>query len=239
MQTINTNILFIIAPLMYALSIFVDVFTYHLKYNLHDGKNYRYLFSLINVFQYSARGFILVFVPIMAYYTESVKDETLIWLMILLAHLLVILLIFPLYHRKYSLFLSRFIITHLNRLLGKKEYKKDFVVNLNPITTIEKQWHKADVLFFMFSLGAFLIYGFSMTFLYYIAYYYPQRALTLSSYSQILNMFGAMCILLFLDRRMMVSIDNGKGLKELNILTTSRIVAHFILIIILMVIVWN
>ena len=238
MQTINTNILFIIAPLMYALSIFVDVFTYHLKYNLHDGKNYRYLFSLINVFQYSARGFILVFVPIMAYYTESVKDETLIWLMILLAHLLVILLIFPLYHRKYSLFLSRFIITHLNRLLGKKEYKKDFVVNLNPITTIEKQWHKADVLFFMFSLGAFLIYGFSMTFLYYIAYYYPQRALTLSSYSQILNMFGAMCILLFLDPRMMVSIDNGKGLKELNILTTSRIVAHFI-IIILMVIVWN
>ena len=108
------DIKFLIAPLMYAVSIYIDVFTYHLKFNLHDNKNFRYLFSLINVFQYSARGFILIFAPIMAYYTESVKDKDLIWLMTLLAHIFVILLLIMLYSRRYSLAISRFIISKLN-----------------------------------------------------------------------------------------------------------------------------
>lgn len=70
-----TNYLFIFAPLMYAFSIYVDMFTYHLKFNLNDEKNYRYLFSLINVFQYSSRAFVLIFAPIMAYYTETIRDK--------------------------------------------------------------------------------------------------------------------------------------------------------------------
>ena len=228
------DIKFLIAPLMYAVSIYIDVFTYHLKFNLHDNKNFRYLFSLINVFQYSARGFILIFAPIMAYYTESVKDKDLIWLMTLLAHIFVILLLIMLYSRRYSLAISRFIISKLNFFLGKAEYKKDFTIILNPTFRKEAINFKKDSLFFGFSFLASSVYGFSMTFLYYIAFYFPQKVLMLSSYSQVLNSVGAMSLLLFIDPRMMASIDNGKGLKELNIITTSRICANFVLILILL-----
>lgn len=232
------NWLFIVAPLMYALSIYVDMFTYHLKFNLHDGKNYRYLFSLINVFQYSSRAFVLIFAPIMAYYTETIKDKNLIWQMILLCHILVIVLVIPLYNRNYSRKLSSFFIQKLNLILGKPEYKKSFSVDMNPVeekkTKIET---KSDVVFVLFSFVAFLIFSFSMTFLYYIAFHYPNKVLMLSSYSQLLNAFGAMSILLFIDPRIMAAIDKGDGIKELNFLTTSRILAHSVLIITLLFII--
>ncbi|CEN39362.1 conserved membrane hypothetical protein [Capnocytophaga canimorsus] len=233
-----TNYLFIFAPLMYAFSIYVDMFTYHLKFNLNDEKNYRYLFSLINVFQYSSRAFVLIFAPIMAYYTETIRDKNLIWQMTLLCHILVIFLIIPLYNTNYSKKLSFFLIRKLNLILGKLEYKKNFSVDINPMqrkkTRIET---KGDVAFILFSFIAFLIFSFSMTFLYYIAFYYPNKVLILSSYSQLLNAFGAMSILLFIDPRIMAAMDRGDGVKELNFLTTSRIMAHFVLIIILLFII--
>lgn len=223
-----------LAPLMYAISIYVDIVTYHLKFNLHDGKNYRYLFSLINVFQYTARGFVLIFVPIMAYYTENLKDKDLIWMATLLSHILVVLLLLPLFNRNHSLFLSKFIIGNLNKILGKSEYKKSFFVQINPTHNAKEPIRiKSDIAFFAISYIAFTIFSFSMTFLYYIVFYFPSNVLMLSSYSQILNTFGAISILLFIDPRFMAAIDNSKGLKQLNILTTSRIVAHCTLILVL------
>lgn len=231
------SIFVFLAPLLYALSIYIDMFTYHLKFNIHDGKNYRYLFSLINVFQYFARGFVLIFAPIMAYYTEEIKDKELIWQMTLWCHICTIILIFPLYSRDYSKKVSYFIIKKLNLFLGKREQKKNFFVQINPTegqkVRIE---NRGDVLFLGFSYIAFLIFSFSMTFLYYIAFHYPERVLMLSSYSQMLNAFGAMSILLFVDPKMMVAIDRGKGIKELNFLTTMRILAHITLIVVLIII---
>ncbi|ELY1992851.1 hypothetical protein SL054_002212 [Flavobacterium psychrophilum] len=81
-------------------------------------------------------------------------------------------------------------------------------------------------------------FSFSTTFLYYLSFYYPDKILTLVSYSQILNMVGAMLLLLLIDPKLMSSIDKGVGSVELKLLTTSRILVHVTLIIILLFIKW-
>jgi hypothetical protein len=48
--------------------------SHYLKFNLNDIKNLSCLFSLINVFQFSARAFVLIFIPVMTYFTEKVKN---------------------------------------------------------------------------------------------------------------------------------------------------------------------
>ena len=53
----------ILAAFSYATSIFVDVSVYHLKYYIQDSKNVRFNLSLINIYQYSARAFVLIFIP--------------------------------------------------------------------------------------------------------------------------------------------------------------------------------
>lgn len=232
--------MFLIASICYAMSIFVDIFTYHLKCNIHDNQNYRYLFSLINIFQFSARAFVLVFIPIMAYYTETIKDIDTIWNITLFAHIFVVLLLLPLYSLKFSVFVSHKVIFVLHYFFGKSKE-----INLTSIeeTLIEPVLPKTkkqlnEVYFFIIAYFSGLFFSFSITFLYYLSFFYPQKALTLTSYSQILNMVGVLLLLLLIDPRIMSSIDKGKGHSELRILTSSRILVHISLIILLYILKW-
>ena len=232
--------MFLVASFCYAMSIFIDVFTYHLKCNIHDNKNLRYLFSLINIFQFSARAFVLVFIPVMAYYTETIKDIDIIWHITLLAHVFVIALLLPLYSKKFSVFLSHKVIFVLNYFLGKS---KD--INLIPpenpsfeVVETTKPTRLSSVYFFIIAYFSGLFFSFSITFLYYLSFFYPQKALTLTSYSQILNMFGTLLLLLLIDPKIMSSIDKGSGHAELKLLTTSRILVHITLIILLYLLKW-
>ena len=78
---------------------------------------------------------------------------------------------------------------------------------------------------FLFSVG--------ITFIYYLSFWYPDKSLTLVSYSQIINMIGSILLILFIDPKIMSSIDIGKGHKEIKILTRIRILVHVVLIILL------
>ena len=71
-----------------------------------------------------------------------------------------------------------------------------------------------------------------------MSFSYPQKALTLTSYSQILNMIGVLLLVLLIDPRIMSSIDKGEGSEEIKLLTTSRILVHITLVIILLLIKW-
>lgn len=232
--------MFLVASLCYAMSIFIDVFTYHLKCNIHDNKNLRYLFSLINIFQFSARAFVLVFIPIMAYYTETIKDIDVIWNITLLAHIFVILFLIPLYSKKFSVFLSHKIIFVLNYFLGKTKEITLIHLEDQPLEILEtkKQKRLSGVYFFIVAYFSGFLFSFSITFLYYLSFFYPQKALTLTSYSQILNMVGTVLLLLLIDPKMMSSIDSGRGHAELKILTSSRILVHISLIILLFILKW-
>lgn len=231
----------LIASFCYAMSIFIDVFTYHLKRNIHDNKNLRYLFSLINIFQFSARAFVLVFIPIMAYYTETIKDINIIWTITLLAHIFVIALLIPLYSSQFSVFLSHKIIFVLNYFLGKSKDINLLHLDDTPLEVKDrkKQKRMSGFNFFITAYFSGLLFSFSITFLYYLSFFYPQKALTLTSYSQILNMIGTLLLLLLIDPKIMSSIDNGRGDAELKILTTSRILVHITLIILLYILKWR
>ena len=222
--------MFIIAAIAYAFSIFIDVSVYHFKYYIQDNKNTRYLLSLINIFQYCSRGFILIFAPIMAFVTESVKDKNEVWLITIVAHFLVILFLLPLYSYRFTSSFSIVVIEILNRFFGKSK-----PVQLEKIRKHSREvnlFSKNGVLFASNYIAGFL-FSISITFLYYVSFSFPQKALILSSMTQLINMFGSIILILFIDPRIMGAIDDGAGYKEIKILTTSRILVHITLVLIL------
>lgn len=222
--------MFIIAAIAYAFSIFIDVSVYHFKYYIQDNKNTRHLLSLINIFQYCSRGFILIFAPIMAFVTESVKDKEEVWFITILAHFLVILFLLPLYSFRFTSSFSIVVIEILNRFFGKSK-----PVQLEKIRKHSREvnlFSKNGVLFASNYIAGFL-FSISITFLYYVSFSFPQKALILSSMTQLINMFGSIILILFIDPRIMGAIDDGAGYKEIKILTTSRILVHITLVLIL------
>lgn len=222
--------MFIIAAIAYAFSIFIDVSVYHFKYYIQDNKNTRHLLSLINIFQYCSRGFILIFAPIMAFVTESVKDKNEVWLITIVAHFLVILFLLPLYSYRFTSSFSIVVIEILNRFFGKSK-----PVQLEKIRKHSREvnlFSKNGVLFASNYIAGFL-FSISITFLYYVSFSFPQKALILSSMTQLINMFGSIILILFIDPRIMGAIDDGAGYKEIKILTTSRILVHITLVLIL------
>lgn len=225
--------MFSIAAIAYALSIFIDVSVYHFKYYIQDRKNLRHLLSLINIFQYIARGFILVFMPIMAYVTESIKDKDEVWFLTILAHFFVVLFLLPLYSHRFTSFFSVKVINILNMIFGKSK-----AISLEQIGKESRIGGKEnsssdDFILLITSYIAGFLFSFSITFLYYISFSYPQKALMLSSMTQIINMFGSLLLILFIDPKIMGLIDDGGGYKEVRILTTSRVLVHLSLIVIL------
>ena len=222
--------MFIIAAIAYAFSIFIDVSVYHFKYYIQDNKNTRHLLSLINIFQYCSRGFILIFAPIMAFVTESVKDKNEVWLIMIVAHFLVILFLLPLYSYRFTSSFSIVVIEILNRFFGKSKpvQLEKIRKHSREVNLFSKNW----VLFASNYIAGFL-FSISITFLYYVSFSFPQKALILSSMTQLINMFGSIILILFIDPRIMGAIDDGAGYKEIKILTTSRILVHITLVLIL------
>ena len=222
--------MFIIAAIAYAFSIFIDVSVYHFKYYIQDNKNTRHLLSLINIFQYCSRGFILIFAPIMAFVTESVKDKEEVWFITILAHFLVILFLLPLYSYRFTSSFSIVVIEILNRFFGKSKpvQLEKIRKHSREVNLFSKNW----VLFTSNYIAGFL-FSISITFLYYVSFSFPQKALILSSMTQLINMFGSIILILFIDPRIMGAIDDGAGYKEIKILTTSRILVHITLVLIL------
>ncbi|MFT4847607.1 MAG: hypothetical protein ACI83B_000128 [Sediminicola sp.] len=231
--------MYLLAAIAYGFSIFIDVATYHLKFHVHDVKNLRYLFSLINVFQFSARAFVLVFIPMMAYYTETVKDMELVWLITIYSHVFVILLLIPLLNKKFSNKFSIEIIMLLNRVLGKNK-KINLIKNLklNKLEDMPKESLMSKMLFSISIFVSGFFFSVGITFIYYLSFWYPEKSLTLVSYSQIINMIGSLLLILFIDPKIMSSIDIGGGQKEINVLTRSRIFVHIVLIMLLFLILW-
>jgi hypothetical protein len=229
--------IYILAAFSYAISIFIDISVYHLKYYINDNKNVRYLLSLINIFQYSARAFVLMFIPVMAFITESIKDKNLVWNITLLAHFFVIILLIPLFFRKFSSYLSIKVIEILNFIFGKSKkinIKKSQIQNS---FLVEKRlFNLENIFFFIVTFIAGFLFSISITFLYFLSFSFPQKALMLSSFTQIINMFGSLILILFIDPKIMSSIDDEKGYNEIELLTISRVSVHVVLVVILFII---
>lgn len=223
--------MFILASIAYALSIFIDVSVYHFQYYIQDKKNTRHLLSLINIFQYCSRGFILIFIPIMAYTTESIRDKNKVWLITIIAHFLVILFLIPLYSYRFTKGLSTKLIQILNTFFGKS--KPIILENIKRKTDNDLSEFFNNWILFSTNYIAGFLFSISITFLYYISFYFDKKILMLSSLTQFINMFGAMLLILFIDPKIMGAIDDGKGYIEIHVLTSSRILVHITLVLIL------
>jgi hypothetical protein len=128
------------------------------------------------------------------------------------------------------------IINILNSVFGKSKeiyYEKNILsVSVKEKAVLTKDSH----MFFILTFISGFIFSISITFLYYLTFYYPARALTLNSYSQIINMFGSLILILLIDPKVMSLIDKGEGVFEIKLLTISRILVHMLLVFILFLI---
>jgi hypothetical protein len=172
----------------------------------------------------------------MAYYTETVKDKEMVWEIILLSHFFVIIFLLPLFSNKFSFLFSIKIVRSLNFIFGKSKKIELSKIEQSEDSLINNKLKFNNFYFVVFAYISGFMFSFSATFLYFFSFSYPQKALTLSSYSQILNMFGVLLLVLLIDPRVMSSIDKGKGLQEIKLLTTCRIFVHISLIILLLLI---
>ena len=93
-----------------------------------------------------------------------------------------------------------------------------------------------NTFFFIITFIAGFLFSISITFLYFLSFSFPQKALMLSSFTQIINMFGSLILILFIDPKIMSSIDEEKGYNEIELLTISRVSVHVVLVVILFII---
>ena len=226
--------MFIIAAFSYALSIFIDVFVYHLKFRVQVEDNYRYSFSLIYIFQYSARFFILVFTPIISFYTEKINNISIVTNTLILCHLFTILLLLVIYKNQVSVIISKLIFNFLGFIVNNK--KHEFKVQDNKMF-FDKNFiiKKRNLIFIILVFISGLCFSSSITFTYLFYFYYKHSILLIISISQVINMIGSIINLLIIDPRLMIKIDNNDGYFFVKALTLTRVAVHLFLLLIIVI----
>ena len=174
----------------------------------------------------------MIFMPIMAFLTESVKDKQEVWFITLMAHFFTILFLIPLFSYHFTYPFSKAIIRVLNRFFGKSKPIELVVIEMQP-TNQKRKFYK-DFMLFVFCFIAGILFSFSITFLFYISFSFQQKALMLSSMTQVINMFGSVLLIMFIDPKIMGAIDDGYGYHEIKIVTSSRVLVHVVLFLILL-----
>lgn len=219
-----------IGCLSYAISIFIDVFVWHFRfYTFHEANN-RYLVSMSNILQYSARAFILLFGPIMAYYTEKFNDVSLIFWSTVVSHIIVIILVLITLNATFCSKLSSILLKILNfhkvpldekmvkvNILKAEAEVLDFNFTKYKLLTVA-----CTAASFFFAVGGSLIY--------YLSFYFPKRVLFMTTQAQIINMFGTLLFVLLIDPTISKKMDINKGYAEIRVYTYARIIAHILLI---------
>lgn len=216
--------------LSYAISIFIDVFVWHFRfYTFHEANN-RYLVSMSNILQYSARAFILLFGPIMAYYTEKYNNLDIIFWSTVVSHVIVIVLVLVTLNAAFCSKLSALLLKMLNFHkvpLDHKMVKVNILKAADEISVFRMGKYKMLTLActaasFFFAVGGSLIY--------YLSFYFPKRVLFMTTQAQIINMFGTLLFVLLIDPTISKQMDVNKGYAEIRVYTYARILAHILLI---------
>ena len=225
--------MFVVAAIAYAISIFIDVFVYHLKYRIDVSNDFRYNFSLINIFQYSARLFILIFSPILAFYAEKINDKNLVINTIILSHFCTMVILFLLLDNRISSKVAGIILKLLSRLVNKNK-----IINLNLINNNNKTDYffknKKSTIFVLLVFISGFCFSLSVTFTYLFYFYYKNYILLIFSFSQIINMVGSLINILIVDPRLIMKIDNNNGDYYIKLLTKTRFFVHFIIFLFLL-----
>ncbi|MFK7049189.1 hypothetical protein V3Q77_04730 [Flavobacterium davisii] len=173
----------------------------------------------------------------MAYLSENIRDQDLVWWATLLCQVVVIIFLVPTFICKYTLTLSYKVFNIINTIVGKKHLIQFHKPNIQHYSLEDIFFSlRSNIMFFLFSFISGIVFSFSTTFIYYFSFFYKNNILMMSSVSQFLNMFGAMSILLKIDPIIMKAIDRNEGLLEIYLLTLSRILGHIFLVIILLVV---
>jgi len=227
MEIIVQEILVIFILICYPLSMFFDIGVYNLKFILKKESNFRYWMSIIQVFQYFARIFMVIFIPAMSYLTEVYKDSNLIFNISISVHFISALLI------TFSLILfskvnqvNLFLVKIINSFTGKENISDGFkakeLSNKFPSNIFTRK-------LFITSFISHFFVAISMTYIYVVSFYFRDLILTLNSFTQILNMIAIAILLIVVDPRVMVSFDKkGGGEVQLKVIYISRVLAHLL-----------
>lgn len=218
-------ILIVFILICYPASMFFDITVYNLKFILKKDSNFRYWMSTIQVFQYSARLFMVIFIPAMSYLTEAYNDFNLIINITVVIHFAaaIIILLSLFFFTKVNQ-ISLFFIKIINRFTGNEKISDGFElkkINYGFPTNLFKR-----KLFITSFISHFFV-AISMTYIYIVSFYFRDLILTLNSFTQILNMIAISLLLIIVDPRVMKSFDRkGAGDDQIKVIYLSRTLAH-------------
>ena len=218
-------LLIFIVVIAYPFSIFFDTSVYNLKYLLNRHSEVRYWMSTIQVFQYSARIFMVIFIPGISLLTELNSNFNQIYIITILIHIITaVILLLSFFSFKKINKINIFLISIINFFTGKKNVSEGFI-DREGVLSFSLSFLKRKL--FFASYISHLLVATSMTYIYIFSFYFNDRILTLNSITQIINMVAISILLVAVDPRIMSSFDkeNG-GVEEIKVIYASRILAH-------------
>ena len=228
--------LYILAGICYSISILIDVFVWHLRYYFRFKTNLMYIMSLIIIFQFIARGFILIFNPVMSYLTDKLQNPNSVWGATMMSHLFVLIFLILTFNVKLSKKAAYLIIL----VLSKNQEIQVLPIESSSmwISELLKKSRSEKLKYFYFVFFAIIasaFYALGISFLYFLSFSYKNEILILNSFTQIVNMFGTLIFLLYIDPIIYRAFDRKEGFIEINLYALSRMMAHLFIIMVLLI----
>lgn len=223
------QLLIIAAAIAYPLSIFIDCSIYNLRFLLIGKQGVKYWLSMLTIYQYIARFFMLIFVPTTAYLTESFQSLETTSTVLVTAHFgVIIILTLSIRFFKSTSMLSLFIVQKLSINSSKDNVNEAFLSPINIVDPINFKEKKAINLFVSSLTSQFLV-SISMTLIFILNFLHRDSILFYNSLMQALNMCASIILFIYIDPIVMSSFDKEyKGQNNIKIIYYSRILAHSI-----------
>ena len=233
-------ILITAAAISYPLSIFIDVSVYNLRFLLIGKKGVKYWLSQLTVYQYIARFFMLIFIPITAYITESFQSLETTSAILITAHFGVIIILgLSINFFKSTSKLCLFFVQKLNFNKNTNSLSDAFLLPIGLIESFNLLKPDSIKLFLSSLISQFLI-SISMTVIFILNFIYRDSILFFNSLTQGLNMFASIILFLYIDPKVMQSFDREYGgQNNLKIIYYSRMIAHLISLLFFLVLYFN
>lgn len=220
-------ILICAAGFAYPISILIDCSIYNLRFLLVAKEGVKYWLSILTVYQYSARFFMLIFIPTTAYITEQFQSYQTTFSILFIAHIgVTILLGISVRFFKLTSIIGLQLIKIISLRSQKNSFQEAFFVPIQLNSPLSFKQENAKKLFISSLASQFMI-SLSMTLIFVLNFINRDSILFYNSLMQALNMFASILLFLFIDPIVMKSFERKyEGQNNLKILYYSRILAH-------------
>lgn len=203
-------------PIALAVSFFIETSSWWIRIYASANNVGQYI-SSSNIYLYGGRFFALVFSLLLAIEIESGSNSFNIAVLFCISFFASALLQIPLFHHKSRLFL----IKNLSVLLSLPSSKfETFEENVSDEFEINN--------LFTATLASTILFSIGISMPLFIASIFVENRLVISNLGQLINSFGMIILLFFVDKKLYSSLDNGYLFQTVQVYSLARFAAFAI-----------